>query len=225
MFRCMATMMACLLAGHSLARAAGDAPHLAPSDAKPVIAMDEPLQGDFWTYEVRDEISGKISAVRENIITEVTPTEISVRYSIEGKETKGLNVYDRSWNLKNAGTWKYLPNDGSGIRAPLKVGAAWNFAGDDVNADKGAIWKRSGHSKVVSEETITTKAGTFNTFKIETTISRRPTNDPTRKNNITVQTWYAPAIDNWVKRTFVSRGNDHLLASNTIELVGYGRKK
>ena len=33
----------------------------------------------FWTYEVRDEISGKVSAVRKNFVTEVTPTEISVR--------------------------------------------------------------------------------------------------------------------------------------------------
>jgi hypothetical protein len=227
MFRSTAAMMACLLGGHSLAWAAGDAPSSASAlaEVKPVVAMEAPLQGDFWVYEVRDEISGKVSAVRKNTVTEVTPTEISVRLTMEGRETEGLSVYDRSWNLKENGPWKYQPNDGAGIRSPLKVGATWNFAGDDINAGTGAIWKRTGHSKVVGQETITTKAGTFDTFKVETILARRPTNDPTRKNDITAETWYAPAIDHWVKRTFVSRANNHLLASSTIELVEYGRRK
>jgi hypothetical protein len=223
------TMMAvaCLVAGSTLAQAAGDAPPptSAPVETKPVIPMEEPLQGDFWAYQVRDEISGTVKMVRKDIVTEVTPAEISVRFSAEGKEGEGLNVYDRSWNLKNAGAWRYQPNDGSGIHSPLKTGETWSFAGDDINAGNGNIWKRSGRSKVVGQETVTTKAGTFETFKIEVTLSRRPTNDPTRKMEITAQTWYAPAIDHWVRRTFVSKGNGHLLAHNTIELVEYGRKQ
>ena len=117
------------------------------------------------------------------------------------------------------------PHDGSGIQSPLKAGANWKSEGDDVNASNGNIWKRSGRTKIVGQETITTKAGTFETFKIETTFLRRPTNDPTRKMEITQQTWYAPSIDHWVKRTFVSRGNGNLLANNTVELTEYGRKK
>jgi hypothetical protein len=224
MSRYAATMMACLLAGNTLAWAASDAPPPAPADAKPVIAMEQPLQGDFWTYEVRDEISGNVTAVRKNIVTEVTPTEISIRYTIAGRDSQGLNVYDRSWNLKNAGEWKYQPGDGAGIRSPLKIGDSWNISADDVNSSKGFIWKRSGRSKVVGQETITTRAGTFETYKIETTLLRRPTNDPSRKNDITSVTWYAPAINHWAKRTFVSRSDGHLLTSNVIELVEYGRK-
>ncbi|WFU25043.1 hypothetical protein QA649_01995 [Bradyrhizobium sp. CB1717] len=222
------SMMAavCLLAASTATWAAGDAPATpaAPAAAKPVIAMEEPQQGDFWTYEVHDEISGKVNAVRKNIVTDVSPTEIGIRFTIDGKDGQGLQVFDRTWNLKNAGEWKFQPGDGSGVRLPLKVGTSWNFSGDDVNNSKGNIWKRSGQSKVVGQETITTRAGTFETYKIETTLVRRPTNDPTRKNDITSVTWYAPAIDHWVKRTFVSRGNGHLLISNTHELVEYGRK-
>ncbi|MCK1388258.1 DUF3108 domain-containing protein [Bradyrhizobium sp. 21] len=226
MSRYAAAIPACLLVGNTLAWAASDAPPSAsaPAAVKPVIAMAEPLPGDFWTYEVQDEISGKISAVRKNVVTEVTPRDISVRFTIEGKDTQGLNVYDRSWNLKENAPWKYQPHDGSGIHPPLKVGESWNFAGDDVNAGNANIWKRTGRSKVVGQETITTKAGTFDTFKIETAMSRRPTNDPTRKMEITGLTWYAPAIDHWVKRTVVARGNGHLLTNNVIELVEYGRK-
>ncbi|MCK1389732.1 DUF3108 domain-containing protein [Bradyrhizobium sp. 1] len=217
--------LACVLAVSTSARAAGDAPATpAPVAAKPAIAMEEPRQGDFWTYEVHDEISGKVSAVRKHLVTEVSPTDISIRVTTEGKESEGLVVYDRSWNVKNAGEWKHQPGDGSGIHTPLKVGDSWKFSGDDVNNAKGNIWKRSGQSKVVAQETVTTKAGTFETYKIETTLMRRPTNDPTRKNDIIGVIWYAPAIDHWVKRNFASRGNGHLLVNNTVELIEYGRK-
>jgi hypothetical protein len=49
-------------------------------------------------------------------------------------------------------------------------------------------------------------------------------NDPTRKIEATSQTWYAPAIDHWVKQTFVSRTDKHLMINNTVEVIDYGRK-
>ena len=225
MFRYVLTGAVCLLSAGTPALAADDAAASATTAAKPVISMEEPMPGDFWTYELRDEISGAVKAVRNNMVTEVTATDISVRFNIQGKPEDGLNVYDRSWNVKGAAPWKYTPHDGSGIQLPLKAGASWRSEADDVNASNGNIWKRSIRSKVVGQETITTKAGTFETFKIETTINRRPTNDPTRKMEITQQTWYAPAIDHWVRRTQVGRGNGNLIFNNTIELVEYGRKQ
>jgi hypothetical protein len=82
-----------------------------------------------------------------------------------------------------------------------------------------------GHFKSVGQETVTTKAGTFETLKIETTSSTRNVNDPTRKNEAESQTWYAPAIDHWVKRTFVSRTDKRLTQNNTLELTEYGRSR
>jgi hypothetical protein len=193
--------------------------------AKSVVAMEDPLPGDRWTYEVRDEITGKVSATRANVVTEVTPKEVSVRFKIVGTPNEGFNVYDRSWNLVDAQPWKYQPNDGSGIQMPLAVGKTWTIQSNDVNSANGAVWKRSGTSKVVGQETVTTKAGTFETFKIETSLSRRNVNDPTRKSEIEAQTWYAPAIDHWVKRTFMARVDKHVRANNTIELTEYGRKQ
>jgi hypothetical protein len=148
-----------------------------------------------------------------------------VRFETKGKPGQGFSVYDRLWNVKNGPPWRYQPHDGAGIQVPLKAGASWKFEGDEVNGDNGNIWKRSGRSKVVGQETVTTKAGTFETFKIETVVSRRPTGDPTRKMELTQQTWYAPSVDHWVKRSLVVRGNGNLIANNSIELVEYGRKK
>ncbi len=228
MFRYAIVGAVCLLAASAIAQSQSDSPapsSPAPDPAKPVIAMEEPLPGHHWTYEIRDEITGKVSSIRTFVVTEVTPTEISVAVQNTGKDDPGLNVYDRSWNLKLALPWKYQPHDGSGVRTPLKLGASWNSEGDYINAGAGAISKWSSRSKVIGQETITTKAGTFDTFKIERVAIGHPTRDPSQKAEITQQTWYAPAIDHWVKRVFVSRTNNHLRINNNIELVDYGRKK
>jgi hypothetical protein len=204
---------------------AASSPPASTQPPKAVVPMEEPLPGDHWTYEIRDEITGAISATRENVITEVTPEEISVRFKVVGTSNDGLYVYDRSWNVISNGPWKYSPNDGTGIRTPLTTGKTWTFQSNNVNAANGSIWNWSGHSKVVGEESLTTRVGTFETFKIESTYSGRNVNDPTRKEEVTAQTWYAPAIDHWVKRVFILRADKHLKINNTIELVEYGRKQ
>jgi hypothetical protein len=208
--------LAWLVAGSATAAAA-------PSS---VVSMEEPQPGDHWTYEIRDEITGETSATRENVITEVTPTDISVRFrSVGTSPNEGFTIYDRSWNLTTSQPWKYSPNDGTGIKAPLAVGKTWAFRCNEVNAGAGVTWNRSGTSKVVAEEGVTTRAGTFQTFKIETSYSNRNVADPSRQAEITSVTWYAPAIDHWVKRTFISHVDKHVRVNNTIELVDYGRKK
>jgi hypothetical protein len=187
--------------------------------------MEEPQPGDHWTYEVRDEISGTVRSNRANVVAEVTPTEISVRFKVEGSNNnEGINVYDRSWNLVDSRPWRFSPNDGSGIRTPLEVGKTWTFQSSNVNSANGSAWKRSGTSKVVGQETVTTRAGTFETFKIETSFTAHNVNDPTRSDEVTSQTWYAPAIDHWVKRTSVVRSDKHLRENNSLELTEYGRK-
>jgi hypothetical protein len=213
------------LAQQPAPQAEAPAPSPSTESRKTLVVMEEPLPGDHWTYEVQDEITGNISATRTNVVTDVTPTEISTRVNTAGQSNPGLIIFNRSWNMTQSGPWKYSPHDGSGIQTPLAVSKTWTFQSDEVNAANGNIWKRSGRSKVVGQETVTTQAGTFETFKIETSYSSRSVRDPTRKAEVTVQTWYAPAIDHWVKRTFVSRTDKHLMVNNTLELVEYGRKQ
>jgi hypothetical protein len=189
-----------------------------------IVAMKEPLQGDHWTFDIRDEITGKIKETRVLTVTDVTPKEIAVRYSISGTDRSGMLVFDRAWNVKSSDSMKYLPNSGLGIVEPLKVGAARDFKVEQTNTEKGFTWKWSGVSKVIGQEKVTTKAGTFDTFKIETTYSFYRTTDPGRKSETVMQGWYAPAIDQWVRRVTVSRTDNLLRLSETSELVEYGRK-
>jgi hypothetical protein len=196
--------------------------------SKAVVAMEEPLPGDYWTYEVRDEITGTVSGTRTNIVTGVTPTDIGMRFKIAHADTTNKEVsvtYDRSWNLIRNGPWQYWPYNATfGIQTPLTVGKTWTFQSTDTNSN-GTVWKRSGASKVVGQEAVTTRAGTFEAFKIETTSSSRNFKDPSRIEELTVQNWYAPAIDHWVKRTVVVRFDSHLKNQDTFELVEYGRNQ
>jgi hypothetical protein len=232
MFRKATFLAMCLVATNASAQQPS-APAAAPNAAQPpaaqaAVPMQEPLPGDHWTYDIRDEITGKITATREHAVTEVTPTAISIRSRKLGatnNKEDGFAVYDRSWNLVEAAPWRYSPHDGSGIQSPLAVGKTWPVRTNNINSANGAIWRRSGISKVVGEESITTKAGTFDTFKIETTFTGTNVNNPTLKNDVISTTWYAPAIDHWVKRTFVSRANKHLRINDVTELVEYGRKQ
>jgi hypothetical protein len=229
--RYAALLVVCLLATSAWAQQAPSPTAAAPGAAAPaqpakeVVPMEEPRAGDRWVYEVRDEITGTVTATRENVVTEVTPTEITVRYKILGNDNQGFNVYDRSWNVVEDRPWRYSPHDGSGIQSPLAVGKTWPVQTNNINSANGNVWKRSGTSKVVGQESVTTKAGSFDTFKIETTFTARNVNNPTLKNEVMSLTWYAPAIDHWVKRTFVSKANKHLQISTAIELIEYGRKQ
>jgi hypothetical protein len=232
MFREAAILAMCLVATTASAQqpsapAAASGAAETPA-ARAVVPMEEPRPGDHWTYEIRDEITGKITATQENVITEVTPTAISVRFRKLGASNNnedGFAVYDRSWNMVEGRPWRYSPNDGTGIQSPLEVGKTWPVQTNNINSANGSIWKRSGTSKVVGQESVTTKAGTFDTFKIETRFTGTNVNNPTLKNEVTSLTWYAPAIDHWVRRTFVSRANKHLQISNVVELIEYGRKQ
>jgi hypothetical protein len=197
----------------------------ASEPAKATVTMEQPQPGDRWVFEVRDEIAGTVIATRTFMVTEVAPTEIAIRYTNAGNPGINQQLFDRSWNLTQSGAWKYSPNDGTGVQMPLTVGKTWSFRSSEVNASSGNIWKRSGGSKVVGQESLTVKAGTFETFKIETSYTSQSVKDPTRKSDVTEQFWYAPALNHWIKHTRVVRENKRLLTNTTLELTEYGRKQ
>jgi hypothetical protein len=186
--------------------------------------MEDPQIGDHWTYEFRDEVSGDLKSTITHTITDISATEISVRLAVLGRPNGDHHTYDRAWDLINTGSWRSSPNSGTGIRAPLSVGKTWSFKSTDSNTSSGVSLKNSGTSKVTVKETLTTRAGSFETFKIETSYEARNSNDATKKYQYEMQTWYAPAINHWVKRTFVSRSEGKVRDRSAAELVEYGRR-
>lgn len=219
----IATICLLVTTGATRAQTAPSSPPPTEASAGPE-AMEEAQVGDHWTYELIDDISGEMKATLTNIVTEVSGSEISLRVGKLGDAGAGFVTFDRSWNATNNGIWKWSPNDGTGIRMPLVVGKTWSFKSNDINSSVGFSGKRSGTSKVVAQESVTTSAGTFDTFKIETIYTLQNPRDPARKAQITIQTWYAPLINHWVKRTQVSRRDGRVGERSSLLLVEYGRR-
>jgi hypothetical protein len=184
--------------------------------------MEQPMVGDRWTYEVRDEVTGTLRNTNTETITDVTSTEISTRTETVGASGLSFFVYDNLWNQKNSGPWKYSPNDGTGVKLPLKVGGRWTAQTTAVNG--GATFRRSVSSKVLGEETVTTDAGAFHTFKIETVAIARSIQDPTKKSQATVTSWYAPSVNHWVKRSWKVEANGHVTQNISSVLIDCGRR-
>ncbi|MCA3570532.1 hypothetical protein [Bradyrhizobium sp.] len=186
--------------------------------------MEDAQTGDHWTYQVRDDITGDIKSTTTYTVTDASASEINIRFSLLGNPVVGYQTFDRTWDLTNNGIWRFSPNDGTGIRPPLTVGKSWSFKNTALNTKAGNSLKRSGTAKVVAQESVTTSAGTFDTFKIETTLQEDNAADATKKLQFVLETWYAPAIDHWVKRSSITRSDGRIRDKSTAELVDYGRR-
>jgi hypothetical protein len=71
---------------------------------------------------------------------------------------------------------------------------------------------------------ITTSAGTFATFKIESKRREINATDPSRSWDYENVGWYAPQINFWVRRTYLTRVQKRMTANTSQELVEFGRK-
>jgi uncharacterized protein DUF3108 len=224
MFRCsfLAAVGLLLSASALTAQSPNSPPTPAASDPAAPEKMEEVQVGDHWTYEFRDNISGDVKSVLTDTVTDLTDSQIGISITRAGNTSSGYQTYDRSWNLIKSGVHRYSPSDGTGIQAQLATGKAWSIKSNDVNG--GFTAKRSVTSKVIAQESVTTPAGTFDTFKIETSIQLQNSNNATDKAQAVIQTWYAPTIDHWVKRDTITRSDGRVRANHTVELVEYGRR-
>jgi hypothetical protein len=181
------------------------------------------LPGDRWVYEVTDEVSGELKLTTTVFVLDVSEQEINTRVSTRGTGARQI-VFDQSWNRIDDSVWKYRPSDGSGIKKPLQVGKAWRFESKATHFQNGTALTITGESKVVGEEKVTTGAGTFDTFKIETKMRQVNPNDQTKASTINAVLWYAPSVNRWVRRTYKLQAEGRLRSSNTEELTDYSRK-
>ncbi len=84
--------------------------------------------------------------------------------------------------------------------------------------------RTSSVAKVVAQEKTTTQAGTFDTYRIETSVTQVNSKDATKSSRTTIVDWYAPAINRWVKRTFQARWEGRVRDSTVEALTEYSRK-
>jgi hypothetical protein len=151
--------------------------------------------GDAWVYEEKDELTGFHIRTFTSLVTEVSPKEITINNLNKDNNGRGYVVFDHDWNRLVLGNQKYTPHDGHGIRWPLTVGKEWKSEFITRNTQTGVNTKSQSISKVVAKESITTPAGTFETFKIDRQVKGFNVADPTRSTETQFLMWFAPEIN------------------------------
>src|SRR5262245_17102399 len=160
------------------------------------------LAGDRWLYDMTDELTGEMKHTISVVVIAVSDKEILARVSSRGVERPRQVASDRGWNRIDDEVWKLAPTDGAGVEMPLQVGKEWRFEHNAKNLSNGVTLRTTGQSKVVTEEKVTTGAGTFQTFKVETTMRHVSSSDPTKAATVKNTLWYAPTVNRWVRRTY-----------------------
>jgi hypothetical protein len=179
--------------------------------------------GDRWVYETRDEATGYPKDTYSQIVTEVSKNEIVANLTVRGKNGSVLVVFNHNWGVLDNVIWKYKPDDGEGIPPGLAVGKEWRSQYEAKNTQSGTNMKGTTSSKVVAQETITTSAGTFDAFKIERQTRELNTADPSKSFEGLYVTWFAPQINHWVRRTFLTKYEKRTRTNTSEELTDFSR--
>jgi hypothetical protein len=182
------------------------------------------LAGDRWLYDISDEMTGDLKYTSSVVVIDVSEKEITARVSTRGFERPRLVAFDRDWSRIDDEVWKFAPSDGAGIRMPLEVGKEWRFENNGKNLLHGYTWRTTGQSKVTAQETVTTAAGSFETFRIETLMRHVSSTDATKSATVKSTLWYAPAVNRWVRKAYKLEREGRLRESQTEELTDYSRK-
>jgi hypothetical protein len=179
--------------------------------------------GDRWSYDIKDDATGDLRHAITVVVVDINESEITTRTIIRGKDRPQTMVFDRDWGRIDDGNWKLHPA-GIGIKTPLQVGKEWRSDANAMNLQSGVAFRASGVAKVVGEEQVTTPAGTFDTYRVDTMVRLLNSRDQTKSQTWTFVFWYAPAVNRWVRRKTEARSEGRLRDSFVDELTEYSRK-
>jgi hypothetical protein len=187
---------------------------------------DNPIRvGDRWTYATKDEVTGLPAETYTHVVTEISANQIVIGASTQGNGGSRPIIFDHDWNRLEGRNLKFSPHNGMGIRPVLAMGMGWRTEYEIRNTQSGVAFKNATSSKVVAQEAITTPAGTFDTFKIETRTHEISAADSSKFWDYEYVRWYAPQINHWIRWNSVTKAQSRLLSKRSEELIEFGRKE
>ncbi len=140
--------------------------------------------GDKWTYHMVEKVADKTSEWSREIV-EVGPGNRLLGRFEDGK----THEFDDAMNWAPTG-----PEDARVlVKYPLKVGLSWTFT-HKPNTTSNV--RETGEAKVVSYESITVPAGTFDCFRVDAQSTASVRAYSARRQ---WSRWYCPAIK-WVAK-------------------------
>jgi hypothetical protein len=187
---------------------------------EPSRVRDRTGAGSYWNYEFADAITGKRS-VLESIMTETNV----IRFNTRGLDNIMIVEFGPAWSIARAGNTRYTPAQ-HWMPGEFRVGARASWEGQQTTLGPQG-WSnpkpQKCESQITGREMLTTKAGRFDTYRVEVNCHRFPSVGATQaENHEHYIRWYAPGIDHWVKQEWEMRSNDDRLAKKTsISLIEY----
>ena len=143
--------------------------------------------GDKWTYRMVEKVADKTSEWSREI-AEVGPGNRLLGRFEDGR----TNEYDNAMNWAPTG-----PEDARVlVKYPLKVGASWTFT-HKPNTTTNV--RENGEAKVVSYESITVPAGTFDCYRVDAQATAGARGYSAHRK---WSRWYCPAIK-WIAKEHV----------------------
>ena len=185
--------------------------------------------GDLWIYDTKIEVTGLPAEGYTEMVAQISPTEFVINRTFREPVTRWpqsyVVTYNHDWDLIDNFEWKFKASNGLGVRTPLSVGKTWQAEFDAKNLHTTRrTYRGTSSSKVVSQETATTDAGTFDTFKIEQQARYLDPLDPARMWELQVVSWFAPELNHWVRRTSLIKFEKRLRENVTEELSNFIKK-
>lgn len=130
----------------------------------------------------------------------------------------GKTVLDANGNIMRTAGGAFDTSDGK-LRFPMSVGQSWSTS--YVYKSGSWISHCQRDAKVVAIERVSTRAGSFDAFRIEEATSWSG-NDQYGGNGVTHETdWYAPAVGRIVKLDYQSTSTKGVATTNHMELVRF----
>jgi len=163
--------------------------------------------GDRWKYETRDGYTNLVTAETERIITTVSDTQI------EATENGSKATFSREMNAIETPEFKYEPTP-SVLKFPFDIGAKWSGEGKVLVKGSGITARNQYDVKVVGQESITVRAGTFDTYKL--VMDGYITTNTSRAFTRTY--WYSPKARGFVKVVNDDRRNPWVIEMLEMKL-------
>jgi hypothetical protein len=195
------------------------APSLSAADEK--LAYSQ--AGSFWNYELTDDIKGN-KFVFEWTQTETPENQHVLRFNTRGVNNAQIYVYDDRWNELQAGVTKFEP---AHIWMPdhLAIGAK-SSSQATYSIQRAASWsdpkRMTTESEITADEEVTTKAGSFQAWRVEITTKYAPLPEaPLTAMESKDIIWFSPSVDHWVKSTHEFRRDGRLTEKTSQMLIEY----
>jgi hypothetical protein len=179
--------------------------------------------GSYWNYEVTDQIRNT-KLIYETTLTEVKDQERVMRSNTRGLANYVINLFDENWNLLEGGSFKYEPHMGNGLPGSLAVGSQ-SSTELTIRQQQQNGWTDAGpaaaEAKIVAAEPIATKAGKFETLRLESWFKSTAANAQLLNSETTYIVWFSPELDHWIRFDLEQRSSGRLVLKTRSELIEY----